>query len=173
MAARRLVKSSVDWIAFAERVPENQKEFFKLFKTKCEGFVNKVHQYPETLPKINFDFYKTHLASPTVAQQFEQSYQNVKVPYPKDPNNLMKEIEKEEQQAEVKTKEIVSTLNDKIKDAQALLSKIDSIPPPEEMTMEMYAYYFPDKMINPNKPTFWPHTPNMQIGHKDSPAYLN
>ena len=46
MAARRLVKSSVDWIAFAERVPENQREFFKLFKTKCDGFLHKLVYMP-------------------------------------------------------------------------------------------------------------------------------
>ena len=49
------------------------------------------------------------------------------------------------------------------------LSKIDSLPKAEEMTLEMYAYYFPDQAIDPVKrPTFWPHLPNMQPGHKDS-----
>lgn len=48
------------------------------------------------------------------------------------------------------------------------LSKIDSLPKPDEMTMEMYAYYFPEKAINPQRPTFWPHIPKMQPGHPDS-----
>ena len=51
------------------------------------------------------------------------------------------------------------------------LSKIDSLPKPEEMTMEMYAYYFPDLALDPVKrPTFWPHIPSMQPGHKDNHA---
>jgi hypothetical protein len=49
------------------------------------------------------------------------------------------------------------------------LSKIDSLPKPEEMTYEMYAYYFPNHCIDPVKrPSFWPHVPFMQPGHKDN-----
>ena len=49
------------------------------------------------------------------------------------------------------------------------LSKIESLPKPEEMTMEMYAYYFPKLALDPvQRPTFWPHMPYIQPDHKDS-----
>ena len=41
MAGRRVMKSAVDWIAFAERVPPNQVECFRAFKQKSEFFVSK------------------------------------------------------------------------------------------------------------------------------------
>ncbi len=43
------------------------------------------------------------------------------------------------------------------------LTKLDTLPPLEEMTHEMYCDYFPDQARNPEKrPTFWPHDKNSQ-----------
>ena len=40
---------------------------------------------------------------------------------------------------------------------------MDSIPGPDEMTMQMFNYYFPEKGLDPyRKPTFWPHTEETQ-----------
>lgn len=44
------------------------------------------------------------------------------------------------------------------------LSKLGSIPPLEEMTLEMYTQYFPEKVPNPDKPTFFPHDKASQPG---------
>ena len=41
MAARRVAKSAVDWAAFAERVPANQKEAFRAFKAKSDFLVSR------------------------------------------------------------------------------------------------------------------------------------
>ena len=41
MAARRITKSAVDWVAFAERVPANQKEAFRALKQKSDELMAK------------------------------------------------------------------------------------------------------------------------------------
>ena len=41
MAARRLARSAVDWVAFKERVPLKQQEFYRAFKAKNDAFINK------------------------------------------------------------------------------------------------------------------------------------
>lgn len=41
MAARRFVKSSVDWAAFAERVPAHEKQKFQQFKAKVDNYTKK------------------------------------------------------------------------------------------------------------------------------------
>lgn len=41
MAAKRIAKSAVDWVAFAERVPVNQRDAFRAFKAHSEAFVAK------------------------------------------------------------------------------------------------------------------------------------
>nr|KAG5685567.1 hypothetical protein BaRGS_010281 [Batillaria attramentaria]KAG5704932.1 hypothetical protein BaRGS_003915 [Batillaria attramentaria] len=99
--------------------------------------------YPESLPKIDFAYYKSKLPKPAMADEF--------------------------QKAEKASKAFIARRQDEINDAKLLLSKIDSLPKPEEMTLEMFAYYFPDKALDPiNRPTFWPHVPSMQPGHKDN-----
>ncbi|XP_064618335.1 ATP synthase subunit d, mitochondrial-like [Liolophura sinensis] len=166
MAARRLAKSAVDWTAFAERVPPAQKEYFRAFKARSEGFVNRVHQYPEKLPAIDFAFYKRALASPALAEQFEKSYQGLNIPYPKDKSNLAAKVDSEKSAAEATSKSLVKELQEEISQAKQVLSKLDSLPPPEHMTLEMYSYYFPENDLDPNKPTHWPHTPEFQPANK-------
>merc|ERR1712136_127526 len=153
MAARRIAKSAVDWAAF---------------KAKNDQFINKVHQYPAELPKIDFAYYKARLPNPALADQFQKAYESVSVPYPTDKSNMLKDIEADEKAAGELSKAYVAEQQELINDAKLLLSKIDSLPKPEDMTLEMYSYYFPDQAINPAKPTFWPHIPSMQPGHKDN-----
>jgi len=158
MAARRIAKSAVDWHAFAERVPPNQKEFYRAFKAKSDLFVSRVHRFPEKLPEIDFSFYASRLDSAMVSE-FEKSYKALAIPYPKDKGNLKVEIEKSEKEAKARTEKEVATARKEIADSKALLSKIDSIPGPGVMTHEMYSDYFPDIARNPwTRPTFWPHT---------------
>ncbi|KAK7112680.1 ATP synthase subunit d, mitochondrial-like [Littorina saxatilis] len=169
MAARRIAKSAVDWVAFKERVPARQQEFYRAFKHRNDLFVNKVHQYPAELPKIDFAVYKARLPNPALADEFQKAYEGLNIPYPADKSSAVKQIEDEEKSAGALSKAYIAERQAEISDAKLLLSKIDSLPKPEEMTMEMYAYYFPDLAIDPVKrPTFWPHIPNIQPGHKDA-----
>ena len=39
MASKRVAKSAVDWVKFAELVPKNQKDGFRAFKAKSDAFV--------------------------------------------------------------------------------------------------------------------------------------
>ena len=41
MAARRVAQSSVNWTAFAERVPERQRPNFLALKAKTESYVRR------------------------------------------------------------------------------------------------------------------------------------
>lgn len=41
MAARRIAKSTINWTALAERVPENQKNNFQVFKAKSDGYLRR------------------------------------------------------------------------------------------------------------------------------------
>lgn len=157
MAARRVVKSAVDWAAFAERVPPNQKEAFRALKAKNDLFVSKVHAYPENLPQIDFASYVAKLGNIPMISEFEKAYKSLTIPYPKDKNNVKAKIDAEEKEAEVETKKRIADSQKAISDAKALLAKIDSVPDRDMMTVEMYAEYFPEhtrEMLE--KPKFFP-----------------
>lgn len=163
MAGRRVAKSAVDWVAFAERVPVNQREAFRAFKAKSEMLIAKVHRHPENLPSIDFAYYKSRLASPALAEEFEKAYKALAVPYPKDKNNVRGQVDAQEKQAQEVTKKQIAEARAEIEAAKALLAKIDSVPAPDVMTREMYADYFPHSALNPwERPTFWPHTKSYQ-----------
>ncbi|KAL5019258.1 hypothetical protein ScPMuIL_004980 [Solemya velum] len=166
MAAKRIAKTAVDWAAFAERVPANQKELFRAFKGRNDTLMNRVHQFPENLPKIDFSFYRSRLANTSMVDQFEKSYGSVTVAYPADKEKMLAKIENDENQASKETEQYVKELKANIQEANNMIAKIDSLPKPEDMNMEMHSYYFPQVALDPvNKPTLWPHTPNMQPGN--------
>jgi F-type H+-transporting ATPase subunit d len=158
MAAKRVASSAVNWAAFAERVPPNQKDAFRSFKAKSDLFISRVHRYPEDLPQIDFAYYTSRI-SPALVSEFEKSYKGLSVPYPKDKNNVKAQIDAQEKEATVEAKTRIKEANKVIEDSKAMLKKIDSVPGPDVMTHEMYADYFPDHARNPwDRPTFWPHT---------------
>ncbi|KAK2152749.1 hypothetical protein LSH36_320g05009 [Paralvinella palmiformis] len=158
MSSKRVAKSAVDWAALAKRVPPNQKEAYRAFKAKSDMFVSRVHKHNESLPKIDFAYYRSRIAAPAMVDQFEKAYQAVTIPYPKDAKNMKVQIDKDEKTAQEQSKAYVANLQKMIDDSKQLLDNINSVPPYEDMTHQMYVDYFPDQARNPvERPTFWPH----------------
>nr|AOR07074.1 mitochondrial ATP synthase subunit d precursor [Mesenchytraeus solifugus] len=163
MAAKRVAKSAVEWAAFFERVPPNQRDAYRAFKSKSDIFVSKVHRFPENLPQIDFAAYTTKLNNPAMIAEFEKAYKALAISYPKDKANLRAQVEAQEKEAAIATQKQIAETRKIIGDAQTMLAKIDSVPAPNVMTNEMYADYFPDQARNPwDRPTFWPHTKSYQ-----------
>jgi len=163
MAAKRVARSAVDWAAFAERVPPNQKDAFRAFKQKSDMFISKVHRHPENIPQLDFAAYASKLSNPALVTDFEKSYKSLAVAYPKDKNNLKAQVDAEEKEAQAQAKAWVANARKQIDESKAMLSKIDSVPGPSIMTHEMYADYFPEQARNPwDRPSFWPHTKSYQ-----------
>jgi F-type H+-transporting ATPase subunit d len=163
MAARRVAKSAVDWAAFAERVPPNQKEAFRAFKQKSDMFISKVHRFPENLPQIDFAAYASKLGNAPMVKEFETAYKALAVAYPKDKGNMKAQVDAEEKEAQAQAKKWIAGARKQIDESKAMLDKIDSVPGPGVMTHEMYFDYFPEQARNPwERPTFWPHTKSYQ-----------
>lgn len=166
MAARRISQSNVNWSAIAERVHPSQRLNFNAFKSKSDKYVRSVMSNPETPPKINWEFYKSNIAIGGLVDTFQKSYEALKVPFPSDP--LTSQVTAQE--SEVK-KEIDSFKNEskkRIVDYQAKITHLKSLLPFDQMTMEDYRDAFPEQALDSiNRPTFWPHTPEEQVDHKD------
>lgn len=165
MAARRVSKSAVDWAKLADLVPANQKDIFRAFKARSDMFISRVHRFPEALPAIEFSVYAARLSNPALVEQYQKAYAAISVPYPKDNTNLKAAIEAEAKAAQELLATETAEARKEIQTAKALLECIDSVPPLEKMTQEMYAEYFPEQALNPAaRPSFWPHTKEAQTG---------
>lgn len=158
MAGKRVAKSLVDWAAFAERVPPGEKDIFRLFKAKSTGFITKIHQYPESLPAVDFGAYKKLLKNPKLVESFEAGYAALTIPYPVDKDNIKGAVLAEEKEAQADMKKQVEGLQTMISEAELMLKKLDTLPQPHEMTHEMFADYFPESAVDPEKPTMYPHS---------------
>ncbi|XP_050715034.1 ATP synthase subunit d, mitochondrial-like [Eriocheir sinensis] len=163
MAARRIAASSVDWAAIASRVPEGQKALFNAFKGKSDGYLRRVLTLPAELPKINFAAYKSRIAVPGMVDAFEKQYSALQIPYPPDTHSS--QVDEMQKQAAVETETFVKESEARIAMLQAELADWEKMIPYEQMTMEEMVETFPDKTVNVENPTLWPHEPEDQPGY--------
>jgi len=169
MAARRIANSSINWTAFAERIPESQRPQFLAFKAKSDGYLRRVNANPAEPPKLDFSAYKGKVAIPGLVETFQKQYEALKIPYPTE--NLTPKIEGQKTEMAAKIKAFVAESNDRIKNYHAQVAEFDKIIPYEEMTMQEFAEYHPELVVDTvNNPTLWPHVAEAQIGYKEEGA---
>ncbi|KAH8417460.1 hypothetical protein KR222_000391 [Zaprionus bogoriensis] len=165
MAARRIAQSSINWSALAERVPANQKSSFGAFKTKSDIYVRAVLANPENPPKIDWAYYKRLVPVAGLVDGFQKQYEGLTVPYPKD--NFSSQVDSEIEASKTEIAEYKKASEGRIKSYEKEIGHLKSLLPYDQMTMEDYRDAFPDSALDPiNKPTFWPHTPEEQVGYK-------
>ncbi|WAQ96210.1 ATP5H-like protein [Mya arenaria] len=133
--ARRVAKHAIDWVALSNRIPETQKEAFRLFRTTYDKYAQKVNDLPAELPQINFAEYASKISNKAMLDQFEQMKSRA-------------ETYVAGQQIKMKELDIIGT-----------------VPPPEKMSIQMFNHYFPNMANNPNfqNPGYMPqHIPQLQ-----------
>ena len=156
MASKRIVQSSVNWAAIAERAPEADKAAYLAFKSKCDGYLRKMLSLPAEPVKIDWAMYKNKIAVPGLVDSFEKSYNAIKIPYPEDKysgaiDKYEKDIVKNIDQFKVEAEEI-------IKNSEKRIEEIGKLLPFSQMTYEDAAYIQPELVLDlENKPSFWPH----------------
>merc|ERR1712121_223613 len=152
MASKRVATSAIDWAKASKVCPKFQIDILRAIKAKHESFVNRVHQLPEELPKIDFVGYKARLPDPGMAERFKLAYEALSIPYPVDKANILEGIKKENDQKDKEIADFVAECQAKIAEADEFLKAMDTLPKYNEMTKEMYFYYFPELYPDPMKP---------------------
>lgn len=115
---------------------------------------------PETAPKIDWSYYKRTITTPGLVDKFQKEYEALSIPYPAD--KYTSNIEAQEKQIEQGMQEFITKADADIVKAQQDIEKIQSLLPFAEMTMEDFQDVYPDQCFNPEKPTVWPHIPEVQ-----------
>jgi len=165
MASRRIAASSIKWADLAERVPANQKPNFAAFKTKSDVYIRAVMANPESPPSIDWAYYKRLIPIQGLVDTFQKQYEAIKVPYPADTVSTQVDAQAQETKKEIESFKSAST--QRISQHQKNIEHLQSLLPYDQMTMEDYRDAFPDQALDPiNRPTFWPHSPEDQVGYK-------
>jgi len=164
--SRRAIKA-INWSALAERIPETEKTAFAAFKAKSDQHLRRMNANPEIPPKLDWMYYKKNIPVPGLVDKFQKEYESFKVPYPVD--KYTSEVEVQEKEVHAKIEKFINESNQRIATASKEIDRVKSLLPFTEMTMEDFRDSYPDIAINPDKPTIWPHTPEVQPENDKGP----
>ncbi|XP_034960314.1 ATP synthase subunit d, mitochondrial [Zootoca vivipara] len=157
MAARRFTLKAVDWMAFAERVPPNQKPMFNALKTRSDALAAKLASLPENPPAIDWAFYKTTIAEKGMVDEFEKKFKAIKIPEPVDTQSS--KIDAQEKEADKNAASFIQASKQRVVEHEKELQKIRNVIPFDQMTMEDFQDAFPACRLDKEKYPYWPHKP--------------
>jgi len=157
MASKRVATTALDWSVLGSKIHATQKNSFVALKVKVDKHMRTVNSLPESLPAIDFSLYKNKVAVPGMVETFEKSYAGLQIPYPTDQGKIA-EIDAQAVESKSNFNKFVDESNTRISGFKVELSKWEAMKPVEEMNLEEALDQGLPFVVDPSKPTGWPHT---------------
>ncbi|KAJ8363103.1 hypothetical protein SKAU_G00119340 [Synaphobranchus kaupii] len=161
MAGRRAALKAIDWMAFAERVPPNQKAVFNGLKTRSDAIAARLRSLPEKPAVIDWTFYKGAVANVAMVEEFEGKFKALQIPEPVDTETS--KIAAQEQEANKHAIAYVEGSKARITQYEKELEKFRSMIPFDEMTVGELNETFPETKLDKEKHPYWPHKPISEL----------
>ncbi|XP_068120387.1 ATP synthase subunit d, mitochondrial [Hyperolius riggenbachi] len=157
MAGRRVAIKAIDWLAFAERVPPNQKAMFNALKTRSDNVAAKLTSLPDQPPAIDWAYYRSAVTNTALVEEFEKKFSTLTIPVPKDTQT--EKINVQEQEANKSALAYIQESKLRVASYEKELEKFKTMIPFDEMTIEEYMEAFPETKLDTEKYVYWPHKP--------------
>ncbi|KAJ8390680.1 hypothetical protein AAFF_G00100600 [Aldrovandia affinis] len=148
---------AIDWVAFAERVPPNQRAVFNGLKTRSDAIAAKLRSLPEKPAVIDWSFYKGAVANVAMVEEFEKKFTALQIPEPVDTQTS--KIDAQEQEATKSAVAYVEASKARISQYEKELEKFQNMIPFDQMTIEDLNDTFPETKLDKEKHPYWPHKP--------------
>ncbi|KPP57503.1 ATP synthase subunit d, mitochondrial-like [Scleropages formosus] len=161
MAGRRAALKAIDWMAFAERVPPNQRNMFNNLKTRSDAIAAKLASLPEKPPSIDWSYYRSAVAKAGMVDEFEKKFNALKVPQPVDTQTAS--IDLQEQEANKSAAAHVEASKARITQYEKELEKFKNMIPYDQMTIDDMNELFPETKLDKEKYPYWPHRPISEL----------
>ncbi|KAK9978362.1 hypothetical protein ABG768_020115 [Culter alburnus] len=168
MAGRRAAVKAIDWLAFAERVPPNQRAMFNSLKTRSDAITAKLASLPEKPAPIDWSYYRTVVAKAGMVDEFEKKcvsfylslylqFGALTVPEPVDTQTA--KIDAQEQESNKTAAAYLEASKARIAEYEKGLEKFRNMIPFDQMTIEDLNNTFPETKLDKAKYPYWPHKP--------------
>uniref|UniRef100_A0A1A8GUY5 ATP synthase subunit d, mitochondrial n=1 Tax=Nothobranchius korthausae TaxID=1143690 RepID=A0A1A8GUY5_9TELE len=157
MAGRRAALKAIDWVAFAERVPPNQRSMFNALKTRTDAISAKLASLPESPTAIDWSYYRNAVAKPGMVDEFEKKFSALKVPEPVDTQTA--NINAQEAEANKTALAYIESSKARITKYAEELDKFKNMIPFDQMTIDDLNEIFPETKLDKVKYPYWPHKP--------------
>ncbi|XP_012695158.1 ATP synthase subunit d, mitochondrial [Clupea harengus] len=161
MAGRRAALKAIDWLAFAERVPPNQRAMFNALKTRSDAIGAKLTSLPEKPVVIDWAYYKSAVAKAGMVDDFEKKFSALTIPEAAD--TVTAKIDAQEQESNKQALEYVQASKARIAHYQTELEKFNNMIPFDQMTIDDLNHTFPETKLDKEKYPYWPHKPIAEL----------
>nr|XP_046271187.1 ATP synthase subunit d, mitochondrial [Scatophagus argus] len=161
MAARRAALKAIDWVAFAQRVPPNQRNMFNNLKARSEAVSAKLSFLPEKPVAIDWSYYRSAVAKAGMVDEFEKKFCALKVPEPVDTQTAL--INTQEAEADASAAAYIEESKARIVHYEKELDKLTNMIPFKQMTTEDLNEAFPETKLDKQKYPYWPHKPIAEL----------
>ena len=149
MAGQKFALQTIDWLAFGEIIPRNQKAVANSLKSWNETLTSRLATLPGKLPAMDWAYSKASVAKAGVVDDFEKKFNALKFPIRED--KYTAQVDAEEKEDVKSCAEFLTQSKTRIQEYEKELEKMRNIIPFDQMTIEDLNEVFTETKLDKKK----------------------